>query len=93
MHDLGTNFPNATGHVEGNDEYMPVEESGNMILMTYAYYKFTGDSSYLQQHYAKMFQWAQYLIEFSLIPGNQLSTGSSALFPLTLTITKPSLYR
>lgn len=40
MHDLGTNFPNATGHVEGNDEYMPVEESGNMILMTYAYYKY-----------------------------------------------------
>lgn len=33
MHDLGTHFPNATGHVEGNDEYMPVEESGNMILM------------------------------------------------------------
>ena len=22
MHDLGSNFPNATGHVEGNDEYM-----------------------------------------------------------------------
>jgi len=40
MHDLGTNFPNATGHVEGNDEYMPVNESGNMILMTYAYYKY-----------------------------------------------------
>ena len=40
MHDLGAHFPNATGHVEGDDEYMPVEESGNMILMTYAYYKF-----------------------------------------------------
>lgn len=40
MHDLGAHFPNATGHVEGNDEYMPVEESGNMILMTYAYYKY-----------------------------------------------------
>ena len=40
MHDLGSHFPNATGHVEGNDEYMPVEESGNMILMTYAYYKY-----------------------------------------------------
>ena len=39
MHDLGTHYPNATGHVEGNDEYMPVEESGDMILMTYAYYK------------------------------------------------------
>ena len=82
MHDLGTNFPNATGHVEGNDEYMPVEESGNMILMTYAYYKFSGDASYLHQHYSKMFQWAQYLLEFSLIPNNQLSTGPPHLKPL-----------
>lgn len=38
MHDLGSHYPNATGHVEGDDEYMPVEESGNMILMSYAYY-------------------------------------------------------
>lgn len=75
MHDLGTNFPNATGHVEGDDEYMPVEESGNMILMTYGYFKFSGDTSYLQQHYYKLTQWAGYLIEFSLIPGMQLSTG------------------
>ena len=45
MHDLGTHFPNATKHVEGNDEYMPVEESGNMILMTYAYYKYDGPIS------------------------------------------------
>ena len=27
--------PHRTGHVEGNDEYMPVEESGNMILVRY----------------------------------------------------------
>jgi hypothetical protein len=75
MHDLGTNFPNATGHVEGNDEYMPVEESGNMILMTLAYSQFANDKSYLSQHYAKMKQWTQYLLEFSLIPNTQLSTG------------------
>lgn len=30
MHDLGAHFPNATGHPDGNDEYMPVEECGNM---------------------------------------------------------------
>lgn len=75
MHDLGSNFPNATGHVEGNDEYMPVEESGNMILMSYAYYKFSGDSSWLRDRYYRMTQWAQYLRQFSLIPGQQLSTG------------------
>ena len=75
MHDIGSHFPNATGHVEGNDEYMPVEESGNMILMTYAYYKFSGNAQYLKQHYPKLNQFAQYLIEYSLTPGIQLSTG------------------
>jgi hypothetical protein len=33
MHDLGYHFPNATGHGDGNDEYMPVEECGNMLIM------------------------------------------------------------
>jgi len=33
MHDLGSSFPNATGHPEGNDEYMPVEECGNILIM------------------------------------------------------------
>jgi len=33
MHDLGTHFPNATGHPDGRDEYMPVEECGNIIIM------------------------------------------------------------
>lgn len=33
MHDLGTHFPNATGHMNGEDEYMPVEECGNMLIM------------------------------------------------------------
>lgn len=33
MHDLGTHFPNATGHPDGKDEYMPVEECGDMLTM------------------------------------------------------------
>ncbi|KAL2268685.1 hypothetical protein VTJ83DRAFT_3531 [Remersonia thermophila] len=36
MHDLGTHFPNATGHADGRDEYMPVEECGNMLIMALA---------------------------------------------------------
>ncbi|KAF7526495.1 hypothetical protein G7054_g10754 [Neopestalotiopsis clavispora] len=36
MHDLGAHFPNATGHNDGKDEYMPVEECGNMLIMALA---------------------------------------------------------
>ncbi|KAF2665001.1 glutaminase A [Microthyrium microscopicum] len=36
MHDMGTHFPNQTGHADGNDEYMPVEECGNMLIMALA---------------------------------------------------------
>ena len=33
IHDLGTHYPNATGHEAGDDEPMPVEECGNNIIM------------------------------------------------------------
>ncbi|OJJ50227.1 hypothetical protein ASPZODRAFT_149605 [Penicilliopsis zonata CBS 506.65] len=78
MHDLGSAFPNATGHVLGDDEYMPLEESGNMILMTLAYARFANDTAYLRDHYEKMAEWAQYLLEFALIPEDQLSTDDFA---------------
>ncbi|KAI1395100.1 hypothetical protein F4819DRAFT_479411 [Hypoxylon fuscum] len=67
-HDIGAHFPLATGHVDGADEYMPVENSGNSILMSYAYYKFTGDEAWLTSHYVILKQFAQYLIDYSLVP-------------------------
>ncbi|EHA51618.1 glutaminase GtaA [Pyricularia oryzae 70-15] len=33
MHDLGYHFPNMTGHGDGRDEFMPLEECGNMLVM------------------------------------------------------------
>lgn len=36
MHDLGAHFPNQTGHADGRDEYMPVEECGDMLIMALA---------------------------------------------------------
>ena len=84
MYDLGSSYPNAVGHVEGNDEYMPVEESGNMILMACAYYKFTGNSGYIQKHYNLLKQFTQYLIEFSLILGIQLSISKPTITPTRL---------
>ncbi|KAK3937404.1 hypothetical protein QBC46DRAFT_416269 [Diplogelasinospora grovesii] len=76
-HDLGT-FPNAKGYPAGNDEPMPLEECGNMIIMTLAYAQRTGDNAYLKAHYPKLSQWAQFLVEESLIPANQLSTDDFA---------------
>ncbi|CAI6333139.1 unnamed protein product [Periconia digitata] len=36
MHDLGAHFPNLTGHADGRDEYMPLEECGDMLIMALA---------------------------------------------------------
>ncbi|KAF4211906.1 hypothetical protein CNMCM5878_001922 [Aspergillus fumigatiaffinis] len=48
MHDLGAHFPNATGHPDGRDEYMPVEECGNILIMGLAVVnslRYTDDSA------------------------------------------------
>jgi len=76
-HDLGT-FPVAKGYPAGNDEPMPLEECGNMIIMTLAYAQRTGDLEYLNAHYAKLSQWAEFLVNDSLIPAHQLSTDDFA---------------
>lgn len=76
-HDLGV-WPNALGYPSGNDEEMPLEECGNMIIMTLAYAQRAGDTDYLSRHLPKMEQWAGYLVNESLIPQNQISTDDFA---------------
>jgi hypothetical protein len=76
-HDLGT-FPVAEGYPAGDDESMPLEECGNMIIMTLAYVQRTGDIGYIKAHYPLLMQWAQFLISDSLIPSHQLSTDDFA---------------
>ncbi|KAA8618543.1 glutaminase GtaA [Pyrenophora tritici-repentis] len=77
-HDLGTHYPNATGHPDGNDEAMPVEECGNNMAMVLAYVQRSGNTAYIQQHYAILKQWASYLVTDSLLPALQLSTDDFA---------------
>jgi hypothetical protein len=78
MHDLGSSYPNATGHPLGNDEAQPLEECGNMLIMTLAYAQAHKDVPYLMQHYNLLKQWTQYLVEEALIPANQISTDDFA---------------
>lgn len=53
---------------------MPLEECGNMIIMTLAYAQRASDTAYLTQHYAILKQWTGYLVSEALYPANQLST-------------------
>lgn len=132
MHDLGSSFPNATGHPDGNDEYMPVEECGNILIMGLALanslvyapnetamciWSTLGNDSpsdsqsdkifplsvsrqggieyldnrwgghtqglaqaqkWIERSYKLWKQWTGYLVDFSLIPENQLSTDDFA---------------
>ena len=57
--------------IEGKDEYMPVEECGNMIFMALAYSQFTSNVDYLEKHYKILKQWTSYLVDFGLIPATQ----------------------
>ncbi|KAL3453954.1 hypothetical protein BJX65DRAFT_301757 [Aspergillus insuetus] len=78
MHDIGSHYPNATGHPNGNDEPMPLEECGNMVIMALAYAQKSRDTEYLEQHYDKLRAWTNYLIDDALYPANQISTDDFA---------------
>ncbi|KAF7587742.1 hypothetical protein BBP40_006820 [Aspergillus hancockii] len=78
MHDIGSHYPNATGHPDGNDERMPLEECGNMVIMALAYAKKAKDNDYLSKHYPILKKWTGYLVEDAIYPANQISTDDFA---------------
>ncbi|KAJ7142411.1 DUF1793-domain-containing protein [Mycena epipterygia] len=78
IHDMGAHYPKAVGHADGLDEAMPVEESGNMLIMALGFAQKSGDNSQLIRYRALLDQWTQFLIEDSLIPMFQLSTDDFA---------------
>ncbi|KAL1301617.1 hypothetical protein AAFC00_005845 [Neodothiora populina] len=74
IHDLGASYPIASGHDDGIDEQMPIEETGNMILMIKAYEQATGDTSWSSEYGELLEQWATYISDYGLYPEWQLST-------------------
>jgi Domain of unknown function (DUF5127)/Domain of unknown function (DUF4965)/Domain of unknown function (DUF1793)/Domain of unknown function (DUF4964) len=80
-HDLGPAYPVASGENGGAGEEMPVEETGNMLIMTAAYLRQVPAATaqaFAGKYYATLQQWADYLVASLPDPGYQNQTDDFA---------------
>ncbi|KAH9021366.1 hypothetical protein EDB84DRAFT_1402960 [Lactarius hengduanensis] len=69
--DLGSSYPDVT--ISNSDHNQGVEQSGNMLIMTYAHARATGDGSLISRYYSLLTSWADYLSNSTLVIHDQSS--------------------
>ncbi|VDB91944.1 unnamed protein product [Peniophora sp. CBMAI 1063] len=77
MTDLGTTYPNVTARNNPHDQ--GVEQSANMLIMTFAHARVSGDGSLLGRHYSLLCKWADYLVNNTLELPSEFSTDNLSL--------------
>ncbi|KAB8293507.1 hypothetical protein EYC80_007813 [Monilinia laxa] len=82
IHDIGSAYPNATGHDDGIAEVMPIEETGSLLILALAYQKASGNTAWAEKYYTLLNKYASYLPSNSINITLQLST-NDATGPLT----------
>ncbi|KAI9459211.1 hypothetical protein BJY52DRAFT_387895 [Lactarius psammicola] len=69
--DLGSSYPNVT--ISNSNHNQGVEQSGNMLIMTYAHARASGDGGLISRYYSLLTSWADYLSNSTLVIHDQSS--------------------